>query len=256
MNEILKTIEPGRPLALFLDYDGTLAPIRRTPDAAVLTPRRRRLLDALGQRMFVCIASGRALADIRSRVGLGRLAYIGNHGLEMAWDRKAWVHPQARRRRAALHQVLGRIAERTRRFPGILVEDKGLTGSIHYRRADAALGEPLRRIVAEENAREAGLFRIGRGRKVLEIAPAIDWNKGDGIRRLRRQMPRLHAARPVFIGDDRTDEDAFGRLDADTVTVYVGRAGKTSAQFRLADVEQVWRFLARCLRGGPEGGSA
>jgi trehalose 6-phosphate phosphatase len=195
--------------------------------------------------MFVCIVSGRSLTDICWRVGINGLAYIGNHGLEMRWGWKTWVHPLAEKRRPALGRLLKRIEAETRRLSGILVEDKGVTGSIHFRRLDPALVELLRRIVTEEVARKDGAFRIAEGKRVLEIFPNIDWNKGEGIRKLRSWLPRETETLPIFIGDDRTDEDAFRSLGGDSITIHVGRGRKTQARFRLADVDQVWIFMAQ-----------
>jgi trehalose 6-phosphate phosphatase len=248
MREILRMITPGLRLLLFLDYDGTLVPIERTPDRAVLSPRRKRSLEALSERMFVCLVSGRSLADVRRCVGIEELAYIGNHGLEASWGRRSWVHPQAKKRLLALGRLLKRIEARTRRFPRLLIENKGVTGSVHFRRLDPALVLPLRKIVAEEVGREAGAFVVTEGKKVLEIRPALDWDKGVGIRKIMRWLPREPEALGIFIGDDRTDEDAFRALGGDSITIHVGSRRDTWARYRLAGVEQVWTFLSNCLR--------
>jgi len=198
--------------------------------------------------MFICIVSGRSLADVRRRVGIEGLAYVGNHGLEARWGRRTWIHPLAKKRRPALGRLLKRIEARTRRFPRLFVEDKGVTGSVHFRRLDAALVAPLRRIVADEVRRKGGTFMVTEGKKVLEIRPDIDWDKGLGIRKLMRWLPRELEALRIFIGDDRTDEDAFLALGGDSITIHVGHGRKTRARYRLADVERVWTFLANCLR--------
>jgi trehalose-phosphatase len=247
MREILRMIKPGQRLLLFLDYDGTLVPIQRSPDRAVLSHRRKRFLEDLSERMFVCIVSGRSLADVRRCVGIERLAYIGNHGLEARWGRRTWVHPLAKKRRPALARLLKRIEARTTRFARLLVEDKGLTGSVHFRRLDPALVEPLRRIVADEVLREGRAFIVTEGKKVLEIRPNIDWDKGVGIRKLMRWLPRERGELRIFIGDDQTDEDAFLALGGDSITIHVGHGRKTRARYRLADVPHVWTFLEHCL---------
>ncbi|TRZ89363.1 trehalose-phosphatase [bacterium] len=248
MREILRMISLGRRPLLFLDYDGTLVPIERTPDRAVLTHRKKRFLEALNERMFVCIVSGRSLTDVRRRIGIDGLAYIGNHGLEVSWGRRSWVHPQAKKRLPALGRLLKRIEARTERFPRLLIENKGVTGSVHFRRLDPALVSPLRRIVADEIRRKAGDFVVTEGKKVLEIRPALDWDKGLGIRKIMRWLPREPEALRIFIGDDRTDEDAFRSLGGDSITIHVGRGRATRARYRLADVERVWLFLQALSR--------
>jgi trehalose 6-phosphate phosphatase len=247
MREILRMIEPSRRVLLFLDYDGTLVPIERTPDLAVLPPRRKRALAALSERTFVCIVSGRSLADISRRVGLDGLAYIGNHGLEAKWGRRSWIHPQAKKRLPILGRLLKRIEARTGRFPRLLIENKGVTGSLHFRRLDPALVPPLRRIAIEEVRLTLGSFVVSEGKKVLEIRPDIVWDKGAGIRKIMDWISLRKDALPIFIGDDRTDEDAFRELGTELVTVHVGKGKRTRARFRLADVGEVWEFLGRCL---------
>jgi len=248
MREILRNIEPGRRLLLFLDYDGTLVPIQRHPERAGLAVRKKGALETLGRSTFVCLVSGRSLSDVRRRVGLAGLAYIGNHGLEARWGRHAWVHPLAERRRPALGRLLKRIEIRARCFARLLVEDKGLTGSIHYRRLDPALVAPLKRIVDDEVGRTAGKFVAAKGKKVFEIRPNIVWDKGAGIRKVITWLPQAAGALRIFIGDDRTDEDAFRALGRDSITIHVGRRRDTRARYRLADVGQVWTFLANCRR--------
>jgi len=249
MREILRMIEPGRRVLLFLDYDGTLVPIKRTPDRAVLSPRRRRALASLSRSMFVGIVSGRSLADIQERVGVDGLAYIGNHGLEVRWGRRSWIHPEASKRRPALARLLERIEARTGRFPRLLIENKGVTGSIHFRRLDPALVMPLRRIVAEEVHRTRRSFVAAEGKRVIEILPNIDWHKGAGIGKMMAWLPGREAGGlRIFIGDDRTDEEAFRTLGGDSLTIHVGRGRRTQARYSLSDVEKVWRFLNNCLR--------
>jgi trehalose 6-phosphate phosphatase len=243
MKEILMSIPPAARILLFLDYDGTLVSIQQTPGRAVLSPRRRRTLEALADKMFVCIVSGRSLADVRRLVDLPNLAYIGNHGFEAAWGRQTWVHPQAKKLRPALERLLKRIEIRTKRFPRLLIEDKGVTGSIHFRRLNPALVPPLRRIVDEAISRKARDFIVTEGKRVFEIRPNIDWDKGAGIRKLRGWFPQGKIYCPIFIGDDRTDEDAFRALSRNAITIHVGGRQKTRARYRLVDVEKVWRFL-------------
>lgn len=249
MREINRMIEPGRRVLLFLDYDGTLVPLQRTPDRAVLPPRRLRALAALSERMFIGIVSGRSLADIRGRIGIDGIAYIGNHGLEARWGRRSWIHPEASKRRPALERLLKRTEDRTRRFPRLLIENKGVTGSIHLRRLDPALAMPLRRIVGEEVRRSRGHFIVAEGKKVIEVLPNIDWRKGEGIGKVIAWLPRKKAGGlRIFIGDDRTDEDAFRTLGGDSLTIHVGGGRRTQARYCLPDVEKVWAFLNNYLR--------
>jgi len=240
--------EAGKRLLLFLDYDGTLVPIRKIPHKAVLTPSRKSILARLSEKAFVCIVTGRSAADIRGLVPLDNIGFIGNHGLELVLGRRSWTHPQAKARRDALKALLSRIEKRTVRFPRIQVENKGVTGSIHLRRTDPALYPIVRKIVAESVAKSRRAFLLTEGKKVFEIRPNVDWNKGRGVLKMSRWISD-GGSRMMFIGDDRTDEDVFRALARDAVTIHVGRGRDSAARHRLADVDTVWRTLRRLERG-------
>jgi len=247
MNARRPRAEAGKRLLLFLDYDGTLVPIRKIPHKAVLPPSRKSILARLSEKAFVCIVTGRSAADIRGLVPLDNIGFIGNHGLELVWGRRSWTHPQAKTRRDALKALLSRIEKRTKRFPRIQVENKGVTGSIHLRRTDPALYPIVRKIVAESAAKSRRPFLVTEGKKVLEIRPNVDWNKGKGVLKMSRWVSGGRS-RMMFIGDDRTDEDVFRALGRNAITIRVGRGRDSSARRRLDDVEAVWRTLRRLRR--------
>ena len=183
------------------------------------------------------------MRDIRKRVALPEIAYIANHGLEILWEGGSWTHPAAARSRSDLKRLLRRIKRAAGGSPGPLIENKGLTASVHLRGLSPPAARRVGAIVEAAVGREAGRFRLGRGKKVLEILPDVDWDKGRGVLLLRRRR-RTAAARPaVYIGDDRTDEDAFRRLSGSADTIRVGGRAKTSARRRLAGVAAVWTFL-------------
>jgi trehalose-phosphatase len=243
MKAIQRRIAAGRQLLLFLDYDGTLVPIKKLPQNAVLHPARRDLLKRLSQKAFVCIVTGRSLDDIRRLVALENIAYIGNHGLEQCWNGKLWIHPRAIGNRTALGIILAKIRERTAQFPNLLIEDKGVTASIHFRSMAPNLAPIVRRIVKNTIRRNSSAFKLADGKKVLEIRPDLNWNKGTGIQELRRRFYLRGNPLMVYIGDDRTDEDAFRVLGRSAVTIHVGRRKDTQARYQMAQVDQVWDFL-------------
>ena len=182
---------------LFLDFDGVLAPIVPRPEDAAVPPETRAELERLaGRYRLVAVVSGRPSADVRARVGLDGIVYVGTHGLEL--------DPRAETWRARIHA----FAE-TAPWPADQVEDKGLTVAFHYRdRADegAALNE-LEPVAAR--ARSEG-FATRFGRKVLEVLPPLDSNKGTAVRRLVDETG-LHRA--LVAGDDTTDLDAFRAIE-------------------------------------------
>jgi trehalose 6-phosphate phosphatase len=191
--------------AILLDVDGTLAPIVARPEDAGVPPETRAELERLAERYaLVACVSGRASADAAATVGVEGLVYVGTHGLEL--------EPEAERWTAALHEFAAGVA-----WPA---EDKGLSVSFHYRGAldEAAARAELEAVAAE--ARAAGL-RARFGRKVLELLPPIEANKGTAIRRLLRER---ELRRALYAGDDTTDLDAFAALDRLEVAVRVAVA--------------------------------
>jgi trehalose-phosphatase len=247
MKEIIRRIKPEEHLLLFLDYDGTLVPIKKNPELAILHPLRRNSLKRLGKRVFLCIVSGRSLAEIQRLVAVKDIAYIGNHGLEISYGQRRWVHPEARRIRPILRDVLKRIHHKTKDFPGVLIEDKGVTGTIHYRLLDSALWNPLKEIIGKEVELRSRELKMTEGKRVFEIRPNVEWDKGKGVQQLGGWLAPKEMPLGIYIGDDQTDEDAFKVFERDAITILVGQRKNTHAKFRLADVNQVWRLLRALL---------
>jgi trehalose 6-phosphate phosphatase len=191
--------------AILLDVDGTLAPIVERPEDAGVPPETQAELERLAARYaLVACVSGRASADAATTVGVEGLVYVGTHGLEL--------EPEAERWAGALHEFAAGVT-----WP---VEDKGLSVSFHYR---GALDEEAARAELESvaaSARAAGL-RARFGRKVLELLPPIEANKGTAIRRLLRER---ELQRALYAGDDTTDLDAFAALDGLELAVRVAVA--------------------------------
>ena len=175
---------PG--VLLLLDYDGTLAPIAPRPELAVLPAAARRVLADLSvhPRFRPGIISGRGLSDLRERVGVPGIIYAGNHGLEIIGAGDDFVHPQAAGLRPALERVGSELQSRLAGYPGVLVEDKGLTLSVHYRQTDTALVPPVERTFDDVvSAAPVGL-KVTRGKMVLEVRPDVAWGKGNAIAKL------------------------------------------------------------------------
>jgi len=243
MKDIVQRIKPGERILLFLDYDGTLIPVKKTPELAVLHPLRRRFLKRLSEKVFICIVSGRSLAEIQRLVAIEDIAYIGNHGLEISYGQKSWAHPEARKIRPTLRNALKRTQDRTQDLPGVLIEDKGLTGSIHYRQLPGAFWKPLKEIILDEIGSRQRELKITEGKRVFELRPNIKWDKGRGVRELIGWLDSIEHTLRIYIGDDQTDEDAFKTFNKRALTILVGAREDTNARYHLADVEGVWKFL-------------
>jgi trehalose 6-phosphate phosphatase len=193
--------DPARA-AVFLDVDGTLAPIVSRPELAEVPDETRAELERLVSRyaLVACI-SGRTGAEARRLVGVDGIFYAGVHGLELAPEADAW--------RAPLREVAG--------LDWPWVEDKGLTVAFHWREAD---DEDAARASLEEVAErgEALGLEARWGRKVLEVRPPVDADKGTAVRLL---LAEHGLRRALYAGDDTTDLDAFAGLDGLEVAVRV-----------------------------------
>ena len=222
--------------ALFLDFDGTLAGLQDDPDTVFLAPGMDGVLETIGNRLggALAILSGRDAGDLARRVP-GGLWRIGNHGLlPLAPDQ---VAPETRA--AAPEAVRGAIEKISAMFHGTRVETKGPVLALHYRQApDSA--DSLGSALAEAGLSDAG-YRIQHGKFVFEAKPE-DANKGRALARMMQEAP-FAGRRPVMIGDDTTDEDAFRAANGlGGLTVKVG-AGDTVARCRLESVDVVHAYL-------------
>lgn len=237
-----------RDIVLGVDFDGTLSPLARRPALARLPAATRGLLERLAgnPRVLLAVVSGRRLSDITRRVGLGGLHYSGNHGLEIRGPGLAWRHPAARKAAGLLRRLAARLARLPGDFPGVQLENKGLSLSVHYRQLDPALAPALRRFVAGELRSFSGSLALSQGKMVWEIKPRVRWNKGHALLRIARA--RRRSGLVLFIGDDRTDEEGFRVLGRRAVTVRVGPVRRSRARFilrRQAEVLPLLRFLNR-----------
>ncbi len=203
----LRDLITHRRIGLVTDIDGTISPLAPTPDAAQVTPTSRDLLRRLaGQLALVAAITGRGADDAQSRVGLPELVYVGNHGLERWHDGEIAVLPEARGFRPALEQVIAAVKPHFR--PGVILQDKRITVSIHYRAAaDPAAARAELAPVLGQAVRDTGL-RLFEGKMVFEVRPDLDVDKGTAFESLIRDYA-LDAA--VYLGDDVTDADALRR---------------------------------------------
>ena len=234
-------------LLLFADFDGTLAPIVDDPAEAHLLPGIREVLFQLNRcnNITIALLSGRALPDLRARVGLD-LIYAGNHGLEISTPYLQYRNDTAVLAASGLAELAGRITGALYCIQGAMIENKGLTVSVHYRRVAEAQWPDVVGAVKHEIETVATLFDLSFGKKVLEIKPKTGWNKGSAAQLLRRHLD-LGSAFPIAIGDDATDEDLFNAFH-DGVSIKVGCSKSSKAMYELTGCEEVAVFLERLLR--------
>ena len=228
-----RQLQAARHVCLFLDFDGTLAPIGDHPSHVRLPISTRTLLQQLANQSKVSLVfiSGRRLSELKRLIRIRQACYAGNHGLELEDRGVRHVDPVARKLRPVLRQIAKKLRAHLRGVSGVWVEDKGLTLSLHVRQAtveDRARAQQTVATIVGPYAQKRQA-RVVAGKMIWEIRPATRRDKGSALRRLAR---RHVGSRPlvIYIGDDHTDEDAFlatERLNG--LAILVGRPRKTTA---------------------------
>jgi trehalose 6-phosphate phosphatase len=234
---------------VFLDYDGTLTPIVDDPDEARLTPAMRATIEALATSTLVAVVSGRDLADVRTKVGIDGLAYAGSHGLDI-------LRPDGSRQQLAtdhLHAL--DLAEQTleRRLPdvpGVRIERKRFAIAVHDRQVDDAVVRSRIAEVVERIAAEHPELRATGGKRIHELRPDIDWDKGRAIETLLVELDAEDRV-PIYLGDDLTDEDGFRAVKGLGGVAVVVRGEdderSTAADAALDTTDDAGRFLDELL---------
>ncbi len=245
------------PHILFLsDYDGTLTPIVGRPRDAVLSQEVRDKLSALAQKpvFTVGIISGRSMEELRYMAAIEGIYYAGNHGLEIEGPALEYVSPDAELGQAMIKDLAGQLAAALEHIAGVIIEDKGLSLSVHYRLVSEEEQDAVAVIFKKITSSlvDAGKIKITSGKKVFEVRPPIDWDKGKAVASIRREiisLLKLERVLTVYLGDDTTDEDAFKVLRRpEGWSVYVGRENTSSAaDYYLNSTDEVEEFLSRLL---------
>ncbi len=242
---LARQLETKRP-AVFLDYDGTLTPIMARPELALLDEAVRHTLAALAKRCPVAVVSGRDRSDVQRLVDIDGLIYAGSHGFDISGPGLQTEHgaaylPNLDDAETELRRSLNHIR-------GALLERKRYSLAVHVR------GLPPNAALAAEAAVDAALshhahLRKGTGKMVFELLPRLDWHKGHAVLHILEAL-RLSAADvlPIYVGDDRTDEDAFAALAGRGAGILVAESPRpTAAYYTLRDPDEVHRFLKRLV---------
>ncbi len=230
---------------LFLDYDGTLTPIVSNPDEAVLSDSARNIINDLSNIIVIGVISGRDRKDIESKIGITNLIYAGSHGfdikgpddLEMQYESGHKILP-------ILDEVEKRLKESLKDIKGAQVERKKYAIAVHYRNAENKMVNFIEKAVFEE-LKQHKMLKKGSGKKIFELKPDLDWDKGRALTWLLEKL-ELNEDNylPVFIGDDITDEDAFESIKGKGIGIIVGSHNQnTHASFRLENTDEVLQFF-------------
>ncbi len=236
-------------LFIFLDYDGTLAPIAQKPAYAVLPKQTKDLLRNLSKnpRYRIAVISGRDIKDVIRLVGLSGIIYGGNHGLELAGPRVRFKSPVSKKHRTIIAKISRVLHNKLRHIKGILIQNKGLSLSVHYRLVSNKNIRMVKSIFYEATALNLrqNEIRVRLGKMLFEAYPPVKWDKGKAVLWLLHNISFSDNAQafPIYIGDDVTDEDAFRVLENSGLTVFVGKPKKTDAQYYVKNTDEVFGFL-------------
>ena len=250
--DALKLRLAEREPAVFLDYDGTLTPIVDRPEDAVISEAMREAVRDLAARCTVCVVSGRDRAVVQDLMGLRSLVVAGSHGFDI-WAPEAGTIE--REEGQAFEALMGEVETRLRSvldgIDGALIEPKKVGVAVHDRLVADDDRPRVRAAVEAVLADHPDELKMTPGKRVYELQPQIDWDKGKAVRYL---LDALGLDRddvvPLYLGDDVTDEHAFEALGDDGIGIFVGdaadpeRAGRpTAADYLLRSPAEVERFL-------------
>jgi trehalose 6-phosphate phosphatase len=256
-NKISDRIREAEHILLLSDFDGTLAPIVEKPELAAMPVSTGKLLEDLAnkRRFTVGIISGRALSDLKKKVNISGIIYAGNHGFEIEGPGVNFINPITDEIKPFFRIVRQVMTLTLGSIKGVLIENKGITLSVHYRQVDEAKVEEVKSLVERAICGPVarGLFKVTSGKKVYEVRPAVNWDKGKAIRLLMKKYGkggRNSGLLPIYVGDDLTDEDGFGMVEKywSGISILVGEARPGSAaHYCLKSPEEVTLFLDKLL---------
>lgn len=260
MFEEIIAASKGKQIVMFLDYDGTLSPIVSDPDRAFMSKKMRRTVRNLAKCFPTAIVSGRCRDKVYKFVKLAELYYAGSHGMDIKGPEKCSQHKKASESvlfqpasefLPMIDEVFKQLVEKTKSTPGAKVENNKFCLSVHFRNVEEKEWDELAQQV-KSVVKEYPKLRLTQGRKVLEIRPTIKWDKGKALEFLLESLGFSNCTDvfPVYIGDDRTDEDAFKilRKRGQGFGILVSKIPKdTNASYSLQEPDEVMDFLQRLV---------
>ncbi len=217
---------------LFSDFDGTLVPIHKNPATVAPSLRVRNVLKQLVSLTPVAIISGRSLAFLQKTIAMPKIILAGNHGLEIKMGADQYQHPDA----VACEKTIKRFAQKLkngfRNTDGILIEEKGLTLTFHYRLVSPRKREAVCNAFHDHfKTFSDQSLKVSTGKMALEVRPNIDWGKREAIlwilERYKRRFPHRKVI-PIYIGDDETDRAALALVKKIGISIFVGEVSTTT----------------------------
>ncbi|KAM7276871.1 hypothetical protein ACFE04_018737 [Oxalis oulophora] len=259
-SEIIEASQ-GKQIVMFMDYDGTLSPIVSDPERAFMSKKMRRTVRKVAQCFPTAIVTGRCRDKVFNFVKLTELYYAGSHGMDIKGPEKGSKYKKdcesllfqpASEFLPMIDEVYKILVEKIKSTPGATVENNKFCLSVHFRCVEEKEWIGLAKKV-KSVLKEYPKLRLTQGRKVLEIRPTIKWDKGKALEFLLEALGFANCTDvfPIYIGDDRTDEDAFKILRdrGQGFGILVSKFAKdTTASYSLQEPDEVMDFLRRLVQ--------
>src|SRR3989344_5980625 len=231
--------------ALLLDFDLTLSPLAKNPAKAILPDDTRILLKKLSEHIHVAVITGRTIDDVKKRIKLNDITYVGNHGLEYEVRGVIRSSQLLVESKKGLKDAKKKFLNIKRKYAGVIIEDKKLTLALHYRlllpQDKSAFMSNIKKIKIE--LKKYGLRGI-LYKKTLEVRPETKKNKGTASLFILKKFG--NPKQVIYIGDGKTDEDAF-RVLPHGVTIRVGKSKRSFAKYYVNNIREVKKFLVWLL---------
>ncbi|MFA6637058.1 MAG: trehalose-phosphatase [Candidatus Omnitrophota bacterium] len=244
-----KEIFEKKETVFFLDYDGTLTPIVDRPQDAAISSEMKETVEKLAEKCRVFIVSGRFREDVQGLLGIDNILYAGSHGLDIKGKDLTMVHPKAKEVIPDVERCIERLEAALSGIKGLFIEKKKFSVAVHYRLVDE--NKHLADIENEVSAaaEASGSLRLMKGKKVFELLPNIEWDKGRAIRWILDSIGMSWSeANMIYIGDDVTDEFAFRMIRTRGAGILVSpEQAPSAANFRLNDPGEVKELFERFI---------
>ncbi len=245
-------IETTKQLVFFLDYDGTLTPIVESPELAVLSKDMKDIIENIASLHTVAVVSGRMREDVQNLVDIKNIFYAGSHGFDIKGPGGfTMIHPVAEKTIPLVAEIIEKLKNEFQNIEGALVEEKKFSVAAHYRKVKKESDLQYIEKIIEQIIEDHKELRMLKGKKVFEILPNIDWDKGKAIRWILDAMGLLWENTSTFyIGDDTTDEYAFRTLITRGTAIMVtdDPFKPSTADFQLNSPEEVKKFFEKIIK--------
>lgn len=244
---IEKKIRDAEKVLIISDYDGTLVPIVDRPNLVALPKKMKDILQMItnNQKYNLAIVSGRYVYDVKMLVNIDKIFYAGNHGFEVIGPNLHWMHPELKKSGLLINSIQKHLEKELGGIKGIIIENKIITLSVHFRLCKKK-HIPLIRKIVRNAVRKYEKFRITTGKKIFEIRPNIKWDKGKASLWIMNFLDKNILS--IYIGDDKTDEDAFKAIKNGITILVSKRKISSKAKYFIRNISEVQRLFNEILR--------